>query len=189
LVACDPLLACVRLLACVPLVTCDPLVACAPWDALYPDRIFEKSRSDALLVDFCCLFDKDEIGAEIALPIMLKVLLLATWRLMGHDYPSGLGGRSFQLSLPWIEHPYLPTAMLLAGAGASAMAESAEFFGFLHSRRAFGLQQWRRYADQVLSNICTIPIWGISCGRETAMLQPNRKNAETIKVSRVRDRE
>jgi len=88
LVTCDPLLACVPLLPCVPLVICDPLAACAPLDVLYPDRIFENSEFDALLVEFFCVFSKDELGAEMTLRIRLKVSLLATWRLMGCDDPS-----------------------------------------------------------------------------------------------------
>ena len=64
----------------VPLDAWVPFVTCAPLDVLYPERIFEKSSFDALLVEFPFVFAKDELGAEMTLRIRLKVLLLATWR-------------------------------------------------------------------------------------------------------------
>ena len=67
---------------------CDPLVACGPLEVPYPERIFEKSALDALLVEFFWVFSEDELGTDMMLRMMLKVSLLETWRLMGCDDPA-----------------------------------------------------------------------------------------------------
>jgi len=100
----------------VPLDACDPLVTCEPLEVLYPERISEKSALDALLVEFFCVFSKDELGAEMTLRIMLKVSLLATWRLTVCDDHSATRW-PFPRPLPPLHRARCPLiGMVFAGA-------------------------------------------------------------------------